>query len=176
MKTIEVSDEMHEFLMNLSKELNSQDHRATRMPYIFQIQEKKEMPAHSGCGEEMMYNSKDECDVRTLAEKIEWLCEDLNENEIHFYGKEEIKAHFEDMQEYDIDSLLTDKGFEKFNVQEIDVYSNAFLTSKACDEHIRCNKHNLNNPVNYLSGSFRNPELETLMSFLCELSGGKLHT
>lgn len=37
MKTIKINDEMYEFLMNLSKELNTQNHRATAMPYFFQI-------------------------------------------------------------------------------------------------------------------------------------------
>jgi hypothetical protein len=176
MKTIELSDEMHEFLMNLSKELNTQDHRGTRMPYIFQIQEKKEMPAHEGSGDEVLYNNEDECEVRRLDEKIEWLCEWAHDNAFGLHSHEEIRKQYESLSEYDIDSLLEDKGFSKYNVQEIDVYSNAFLTSKACDEHIQCNKHNLNNPVNYLSGAFRNPELEKVMQFLCELSGGKLHT
>ena len=38
MKTIEVTDKMYEKLIELSKEINNQDNRATRMPYFFQIQ------------------------------------------------------------------------------------------------------------------------------------------
>lgn len=37
MKTIEVSDETYKFLMDLSKELTTQNHRGTAMPYFFQI-------------------------------------------------------------------------------------------------------------------------------------------
>ena len=40
MKTIQVTDEMHDFLINISKELNTQSHRATAMPYFFQVQTK----------------------------------------------------------------------------------------------------------------------------------------
>ena len=32
MKSIEVTDEMYDSLMNISKELNTQGHRCTRMP------------------------------------------------------------------------------------------------------------------------------------------------
>ena len=45
MKIIEIEDEMYEFLMNLSKELNTQDHRGTAMPYFFQIQTKEKVAA-----------------------------------------------------------------------------------------------------------------------------------
>jgi hypothetical protein len=40
MKTIEVSDEMYEKLMEISKEMNSQSNRGTAMPYFFQVQTK----------------------------------------------------------------------------------------------------------------------------------------
>ena len=38
MKTIKISDEMYAQLMELSKEINTQNHRHTQMPYIFQIE------------------------------------------------------------------------------------------------------------------------------------------
>ena len=41
MKTIKISDEMYSSLMELSKEINGQDHRATQMPYLFQVQTKE---------------------------------------------------------------------------------------------------------------------------------------
>jgi len=52
MRTIKVNDEMYEFLINLSKELNTQDHRCTAMPYFFQVQTKEQVPAADGCGYE----------------------------------------------------------------------------------------------------------------------------
>ena len=41
MKTIEVSDEMYDKLVELSKEMLSQDPRCTRMPHLFQVRETK---------------------------------------------------------------------------------------------------------------------------------------
>ena len=52
MKTIKVTDEMHNFLIELSKELNTQNHRATRMPYFFQIQTKEQIASAEGVGTE----------------------------------------------------------------------------------------------------------------------------
>lgn len=175
MKTIEVSDEIYESLMNISKEMTTQDNRCTAMPYFFQVRETKEIPAHDGSGDQVWYNHDCELEVRTRDEKIEWLCEDADSMSGHLKSKEEIKEQFENLDDYDIDSLLEEKGFCKYNVQEHFEYSNAFFTSKACDEHIRINRHNLTNPVNYLSHAFRNPEMELISKFLCELSGGKMH-
>jgi len=51
MKTIEVTDDMYESLMSISKELNTQSHRGTRMPYMIQVSKKKEVSAYEGQGE-----------------------------------------------------------------------------------------------------------------------------
>lgn len=53
MKTIEVNDEMYEFLCNLSKEIKTQDNRGTRPPYFFQVQEEEECPVPDGFGDEV---------------------------------------------------------------------------------------------------------------------------
>lgn len=130
MKQIEVTDEMYEFLMNLSDELNTQE----------EIKE-----------EVIKYKEWD--------------------------GLEEDEANklFSELDSWEIDEIM-EENWRKVNIDYEPRYENAFLTSKACDEHIRVNKHNLRSPINYLSGAFRNPELEMVMKFLCELNGGKLHT
>jgi len=67
-------------------------------------------------------------------------------------------------------------GYSKVNYDYQSNLENSFLTSKACDEHIRLNSHNLSSPTNYLSHAWRNPEMETVIKFLCELTGGKIHS
>lgn len=169
MKTINVTDEQYEFLMNLSKELNTQDNRGTAKPYFFQVRETKEVPAHKGSGEEILYHSDYEVELRTDDDKFEW----IKENKHCFIGTEyENEAHEVDNYTtvWELDSMLEELGFVKFNVENQHVYINAFLTSKACDEHIRINKHNLKEPVNFLSHAFRNPELEQLLNILSELT------
>ena len=163
MKTIEVTDEMHEFLMNLSKELTTQNHRGTAMPYIFQIQTKEQVPAVEGNGTEAWFY--DGSKLETKEEITEWIAEwkglaieDVTDNES------------------DREDILQEAGFRRINYEMKEVYQNAFLTSKACDEHIKANGYHYNTPVNYLSHSFRNPELETLIKFICGLTGKEIHT
>ena len=168
MKTITVNNEMYEFLMNLSKELNTQDHRGTRMPYFFQVQTQEQIAVPEGCGTEAWC-----CDgaiIETESEIMDAIIE-FKEWSIEYAEK-----HYHELDEDEVEETLETAGYRKINYDYRANLENAFLTSKACDEHIRINKHNLNSPSNYLSGAFRNPELEMLMKFLCELTGGKLHT
>jgi hypothetical protein len=162
MKTIEVSDEMHEFLMNLSKELNTQDHRSTAMPYFFQIQTQEKVPAAEGNGTEAwMYDG-------SMIETEEEITQAIAE-----YKGLEIEDVTKDS--YEREQVLEEAGYRKVYYEMQDKYQNAFLTSKACDEHIRANKHHYKNPVNYLNHSFRNPEMEKLLTFLCGLTGKEIH-
>jgi len=170
MKTIEVTDEMHEFLMDLSKELNTQSHRCTRMPYFFQVRSLQEVNAVEGNGTKIWHDSDhrfnaDDRDsiIETIAELKEW-------------NEDEIDSSFEELDDCDIDEILKDHGYCEYWVEDNHKYEESFLTDKACKQHIKSNGHHYREPVNYLTGSFRNPEMETLMTFLCELSGGKLHT
>jgi len=169
MKTIKVNDEMYEFLMNLSEELNTQNHRCTAMPYFFQIQTKEEVAAAEGCGIEAWYydGSKIETDEdirETIFEYKEWDNDSKEDNEL-----------YNNLDGGEIEELLEDMGFYKINYELSDKYENAFLTEKACREHIRLNDYHYREPIDYLSFAFRNPELEMVLQFLCELSGGKIH-
>ena len=161
MKTIEITDQMYDFLMELSKEINSQDHRCTRMPYFFQVQTTEAVSVGEGQGEEIWHQdgsileTQEEIDeaVKELLDGTEPMPEDNYEKEL----------------------TLEEAGWCKVNRDYTEVYQEAFFTAKACKEHIAINKHNYREPVDFLSGSFRNPELELVMKFLCELSGGELH-
>jgi hypothetical protein len=141
MKKIEVSDEIYGFLMNLSRELKEQDNRATATPYIFQVRETKEVPAHRGCGKKVLYSSEYETELRTDEEKVEWIKEHVEyfEETNHEQEAKDVENH---TSTWDLDNMLEELDFEEFNVDTEYTYSNAFLTSKACDEHIRINKHN----------------------------------
>lgn len=168
-KIIEVSDEIYDFLMNLSKEIKEQDNRATAMPYFFQVRETKEVPAYNGCGTEILYSSEYETELRDDTDKIEW----IKEHAELFIGTE-YETIVEDIgihtSTYELDDILESVGFETFNVDIDYTYSNAFFTSKACDEHIGINKHNLKYPVNYLNHAYRNVEMEMIFKFLLGLT------
>lgn len=166
MKTIKVTDEMYEFLVNLSNELNSQDHRGTRMPYFFQIQTKEQIAVPEGHGTEAWHLDGELIETK---EEIEQAVNEFKEWDGH-------TTRFNHLQDYEVEEILESAGYSKVNYDYRANLENSFLTSKACDNHIKTNKHNLKSPINYLSGAHRNPELEMVMRFLCELTGGKLHT
>ena len=163
MKTIEVTDEMYEFLINLSNELTTQDNRATAMPYIFQIQTQEEVPAMEGNGNVAWFydGSKIESEQEITEAIAEYKGLDI-EDVSKYYG-------------FEREAILEDAGYRKIYYDTKEQYQNAFLTSKACDRHISENAYHYNKPVNYLSHAFRNPELETLLKFVCGLTGKSIH-
>lgn len=163
MKTIKVTDLMYEALMNISKELNSQDHRSTRMPYIFQVQTQELTLVPEGYGTEAWAYDNDI--IKTKSEI---------EDAVNQYKEwDEHTTRFNHLEDYEIEEILENAGYHKVNYEYQFKLENAFLTSKACNQYIKENKHNLNQPANYLSHAYRNPELEIIMRFLCELTGGK---
>ncbi|MCF7796124.1 hypothetical protein K9M42_03450 [Patescibacteria group bacterium] len=50
MKTIKVSNEMYDFLMDLSKKLNTQNNRGTANPRFYQVMHKKKAYVPEGTG------------------------------------------------------------------------------------------------------------------------------
>lgn len=168
-KKIEVTDEMYEFLMNLSKEIKEQDNRCTATPYFFQVRETKEVPAHRGSGDEVYYSSEYEVDLRTDADKVDWI-EEHTECFINTRFEEDVKYVGIHTSTWDLDEMLDELGFDRFYVNNEYVYSNAFFTSKACDDHIRINRHNLKHPVNYLTHAYRNSEMEMMYKFILGIS------
>lgn len=168
MKTIQVTDEMYDYLMKLSSELNTQNHRGTAMPYFFQIQTKEEVPAAEGCSIEAWYYDGSKIETEEIMETI------FEYKEWNMESKEDVDK-YNDFDSYEIEEMLEDMGFYKVNYEISEKYENAFLTEKACKEHIQANYYHYREPIDYLSFAFRNPELEMVFKFLCELSGGEIH-
>lgn len=164
MKTIEVSDELYEKLVEISNGLNTQDHRSTAMPYFFQIMTKQKQPVPDGFGDHIVWVG-DGTGLETDEEIYEFLSEARGE-EI-----EEIKK----LSWSKIEDILEEQGFKKFDYEYREEYQNAFFTEKACREHIKANAHHYNDGVDYISHAFRNPEMETVLEFLCGLTGGEIH-
>lgn len=163
MKIIEVSDEIYEKLMELSKEINTQDNRSTVKPYFFQIQTQEKIYTPEGCGEECWYN--DDREIETNEEIDDMIFEYKDEK----ITMDEIKK----LKDYEKEEILEEAGWIKVNYQYKEKYENAFLTEKSCKEHIRLNHYHYNDPVDYLSHAFRNPDLETIFKFLSELINKK---
>lgn len=168
MKTIEVEDEMYDFLMNLSKELNTQDHRSTAMPYFYQIEDEEEISVGAGQGTEGWY-----CDG-TVITSDEDIKEAIFEYQDWEMGNQKHEKLFTKMDCLDRENIL-EENYRKVYISTQKVLYNAFLTEKACKHHIATNLHHYRKPVDYLSYASRNTELETLLKFLCQLNGGEIH-
>ena len=160
MKTIEITDEMYNALMEISKELNTQNHRCTAMPYMIQLSEKKEVAAYEGCGETNWFGNEGE-KLYTEDDENEVIKEHLQEK----YGTDE---SFEELEDYEKESILEDLEYRKLEVTQEDELSNFFFTDKGLRDYY-------GKDVNTYMTGVTNPELKTVMTFLCELSGGKLH-
>tara|TARA_R110000765_G_C18778492_1_gene591047 strand:- start:337 stop:804 length:468 start_codon:yes stop_codon:yes gene_type:complete len=154
MKTIEITDEMYDSLMEISNELNTQSHRCTAMPYMIQLIEKEEVAAYNGCGDEILVDS-DGLEIRSLKEGLDLIKEnDLKVDEISDWS--------------DLKYELEDHDFRAVEVTENDSLSNFFFTDKGLRDYY-------GKDVNTFLTGVTNPELKTVMTFLCELNGGKLH-
>lgn len=197
MKTIHVTDKMYDALMEISKGLNTQDNRATAKPYFYQIQCKKEVVAVEGSGDVVYVDENGKGELRDDDDIKEVLVEYYYDNweeelddeidEVVFSDLEGkpsdsshpyvIKAAKEKADQvmlsgYDISAELEKMGYKERWVTTDYEYKNAFFTEKACKKHIEQNHYHYNNPVDYISHGFRNPELETVWNFLYGLKSG----
>lgn len=185
MKTIEITDEMFEKLSDISKELNNQDHRATRMPYVFQIRQTKKINCQEWHEDWFLLISNEywELEFKNYKKIIEFLKEH-DEFESFETAINEIiennKIYSSAWDEYNYDEiidLISDKlELSKWYYKNVADFSNAFFTEKWIKEHIKANHYHYEEKTDdYLTFLNRNPEMETVMQFLCELSWWKLH-
>ena len=167
---VEIQQEMYDQLIAISKELNSQNHRGTAMPYIFQIQDKEQVPAAEGNGiQGWVY------DGSLIHEPDEIRLAIYQQEEWDILDQKEANDKYLCLDTHDREDILEKAGYREVWFDYKETYQNAFFTSKACDEHIARNRHHYTEPVNYLSHAFRNPEMEVVLKFLCELTGGEIH-
>lgn len=165
MKTIEVTDEMYDKLMELSNLMNTQNHRSTAMPYFFQIRTNERISVAEGCGTEAW------CYDGSIIESDEEVIDTIFE----YLGEKQSKDEIKKLPDYRKDEVMEQAGWRKIWYDHKHEYQNAFLTEKACKEHIRLNSYHYTEPADYLQHAFRNPELELVSEFICGLTGGKPH-
>ena len=80
------------------------------------------------------------------------------------------KYIYMDIEEAIIYFLVDECEHWKWDYQWIDTYKNFFLTQKACEDHIKLNHHHYTDAQPYLFHAWRNPEMEIVQQFLCELT------
>lgn len=182
MKTIEISDEMHEKLIQLATEMTTQDPRSTRMPHIFQIRDWKRVYDWNLNGDFRIYIDNDG-DYQTV-ESADDLIEYLDNRSIKRPSDEDLKLLWEneyvEWEDEDIaleDFISDNTKLEVCSYTEEPVYVNSFLTAKAAQDHLEQNYYHYHvNADVYLNHTWRNPEAELVTEFLCGLIGKKMHT
>lgn len=170
MKTIEVSDEMYEKLIALATEMTTQDPRCTRMPHMYQIRTKKKRYDWGLNGNEVIWIEDGSNEIETKEDMIEY----LERRSI------DIPENFDDIWEdnWDLVEFIEDNcpELQKCSYSWEYEYQNMFLTEKACKEHIERNHYHYHEPVDYLNHAWRNPEMELVSEFLCNLVGKPMYT
>lgn len=180
-KTIEVSDEMYDKLIELATEMTTQDMRGTRMPHMFQIRDWKKVYDWRCNGHQIIWvDASSNFEVETLDDLIDYLS-----SSGHFDGMEDYQEQSEIAEitrlweENDISDWISDncEDLEECSYTMEPVYINSFLTAKAAEEHLRLNHYHYHKDAQvYLNHAWRNPEAELVSEFLCNLVGKDLHT
>jgi len=186
MKNIQVSDQMYDFLMDISMKMNTQDSRSTPFPFMYILTELVQRPAVEGSGEEIVIDEKG----------IEWsrnIFDDWDEAValITYCGwnfkretplsEEEFKVKLDEMLDEELEEyLVSKKGYKQyFSTINREIVSkdktNVFFTEKAARDHLQRNKHHYWNGQEYGISGWRNPELEMIHKFLKGLTAENIY-
>lgn len=188
MKTISVSDEMYDFLVQTGREILTQDHRCTAKPIVFLVYTKHEEMRPEGYAEKEKIIDE-EGNEQSIEDIIECILDDLKEvkeKNILFVDDGESESMLKEVKHLgDLLEIIDIDDYIKFfrdhwtyvHFDEEHRYGGEgafFLTQKACETHIAGNKHNYREPIAYVEHAFRNPEIKQLCNFLTDLAKASL--
>jgi hypothetical protein len=169
-----LSKEDKQFIIELSKEMKTQDNRCTAQPYGLTLLEEVERLTPDGYSDGMLIiwddDSYYEDDFSDLKESLlECFSENKDEcEEIYSIDSFEHLASWMDMN---ISSGLTIVPYRRGHEVKTNNF-NFFLTEKAYHEHIRQNGHNLNKPKSYGIHLYRNDEMAKVYEIIHKLAEG----
>jgi len=179
MKTIEVSDEMYDKLIELANEMTTQDMRGTKMPHMFQIRDWKKVYDAELNGNIIIWLDRGNgIEVETIDSLIEYLTDDEAE-----FDEVQIREMWESWQGRGYNDDLKDwleehvPALEEYSYSLEPEYTNCFLTAKAAQEHLDRNHYHYHKKADvYLNHAWRNPEADMVTTFLCGLIGKEMHS
>lgn len=174
MKTIEISDEVYEKLVQLATEMTTQDPRGTRMPHIFQIRDWKKVYDWNLNGDTRIWIGDYDGEIETLED----LKEHLENNEIS-YDENELSELWDNDKDFGLPDWIEENcpDLKECSYSLEPFYVNSFLTAKCAQEHLDLNYYHYHSKADvYLNHAWRNPESELVSEFLCDLVGKKIHT
>lgn len=174
MKSIELSDEMYQKLIDIATEMTTQNHRGTRMPYFFQIRDWVKVYDADLNGDTHIYLNRDyNIQIETVDELISY----LEDNSISF-EEEKIREMWSDDFFTELPDWIEEnaEGLERHSYSLQPVYKNSFLTAKAAQQHLEANYYHYHPKADvYLSHAWRNPEMKIISTFLWNLVGKEIH-
>ena len=127
-----------EQLKEIGELIRTQDNRITDQP-MFVVFEKREIIG------------SDEHSPNRIA----WVCESEEVDELRGKRLELLYQNGRDT-----------RGYDRYAMQEIDVFVTACFTEKGCKDYLRQNRHNLRHPYIYAAGSYRNDEYQAVRNWL----------
>jgi hypothetical protein len=175
MKTIEVSDEMYDSLIQLATEMVEQDKRGTRMPHLFQIRDWERVYDDNLNGETIVYVDYD--DGFNVIETLEEFKDYLRYNDHE--EPQDLEELWSDSYRWELDDWIEENlpNLQKSSYSLEPRYKNGFLTAKSAEEHLKSNHYHYNQNADvYLNHAWRNPEAELVSKFLVGLIGKELNT
>jgi len=179
MKTIEVSDEMYDKLIELANEMTTQDMRGTKMPHMFQIRDWKKVYDAELNGNTIIWLDRGNgIEVETIDRLIEYLTDyevEFDETQIReMWDSWQGRRYSDDLKDW-LEENVPD--LEEYSYSLEAEYTNCFLTAKAAQEHLDRNHYHYHKEADvYLNHAWRNPEADLVSGFLCGLVGKSLHT
>lgn len=161
------------FLMELQKEMNTQDHVSQADPRYWVIRDYDKVYGenlNNPDGYEIYMDGEQLLNIDYEMFNDTQVVDVVKEYFLREYSTDFEEKDFEDM--YDIDDLkemLEDRGYEISIVQYeiIPKYSGMFLTQKAAEEHLRANDyHYADNATTYAMTAWRSDEADMLYKIL----------
>lgn len=139
--------ELPDFLLEISRNLNTQDNRGTANP-MFVVFEKEIIVTHADYDHD----------------RIEWSREDdpsVTADSRQHARLEKLYASGRDTP-----------NWYRVTVKEIDRFVTVCFTEKGCKDYLEINRHNLRKPFIYAAGSYRNHEYQQMRNWLMGLTKG----
>ena len=158
MKTITVTDEQYDFLINLSELMQAQDNRITEHPIFCVYQKEKVIKPETHASEWCWADSDGELAEEDVEEKIKEFKEDNPESTLE-----------------DEEDILEELGYSKFyyEINDVPVQGQSYFSENAAKRHIELNDYHYSQPFTFVESAWRNYEWQTIREIILSLTKRK---
>jgi len=170
MKLIQVSDEEYKQLMEIARELNTQDNCGTADPFWF-LFDKQKLPTSSTYSDKYLWHNSD---WEASEEEVQELLKDKKDDFTKEYRKleKESKEFYPHTDEVDLHRRVMERmGYEQVFYTEVATCpKGVFFTEKACKAWAKANRHHLSSQAyNFVASLWRNAEMQLIRKILLTL-------